>query len=316
MYTLDLEQVFYNLINNLDSFTEDELEKELQNLYKQISLPKEFINCSDVRIKILNTIKDIVLLYKEKNVSVKKRIDNYLRGYNPTNLVNYSYSSPNNSLKLGLDDYEIIKYDIMGEIGSTNLEINISKIFYYSNSLTKFDENEKLTGIEENITFKRTGLSSNELYYTYTTTRYIDSIIKEICTKNYKLENVLVENYQKLGINDITDIIYNEIKKKKIKPLHTLIISRCDKYPDYVEVTKDNQMFLTTFNIENGINSLDHFNEPLNGTITRVGGNIYTAYIFSKNKINSKGKELVDYLQNDDDKNNFQKYYKYVNKTL
>lgn len=317
MYNLDFKLLFNNIIENLDHFTEEELKEQLNLLYKQIKLPYEIKTSTYFKSKILETIKEIILEYKYKTMVINKPRNNYLCGNNPTNLINSDYSSPYNFLKLNLDDFEISKFNIIGNIGSIRQEISISDMNFFPITTQVFNDNYIIATKEREIKFIRSGLKENILQYTSTYTYYINSIIDSIYRYNYNLRNIDIEHYKKLGLNDLLDIIYYQVEQRKIEPSSSLIIDRCHKYPEYVEVTLNNvQKFLTTIDLKNGINSLTLYNTPFKEAITRTSGNVYTSYILSHHKIESKEAELVNDLQDEQEKNDFTKYYKYVNKTL
>lgn len=315
MYTLDFSIIFNNIIDNLDNIDEKELLNNLNILYRQLCFSDELKYTNNLKQIILNTIKEIITCYKYKNIIVNKPFNNYIRGFNPTNLVNSSYKSPYNFLKLDLDDFQISKFYILGSLERFNQEINISTINFFP----IVDKNKsnvfKINTRERKIDFKRISLNSNELNYKVTYTYYINSIIDEIHEYNYSLKNVSIADYKDLDLNSLLDFIYYEIEQKKVIPTNSLIIKRCHKYPEYVEVLFNNQKFLTTFNLENGINSLLEYDKPFDKTITRIDGNPFTSFIISNHKIDSKEDKLIDDID-EKDKENFVKYYKYVNKTL
>lgn len=317
MYALDFSLLFNNIIENIDNFTEEELKEQFNLLYKQIKLPDEIATSNYLKSQILKAIKDIITLYKYKNMVINKSRNNHLCGSNPTNLINTDFASPYDFLKLDLDDFEISKFNIMGNMNSVQEEINISNMNFFPAIFKVFSDNYKITTKERKINFKRTGLNENYLQYTSTYTYYINSIVDSIHQYSYNLKNIDIENYKKLGLNSLLEIVYYKIEQAKIKPSSSLIIERCHKYPEYVEVTlNDTQKFLTTIDLKNGINSLTVYNKPFKEAITRTNGNVYTSYILSHHKIESKEEELVNDLQDEQEKNDFTKYYKYVNKTL
>lgn len=316
MHTLDFSLIFNNIIDNIDNFSEEELLKQLNLLYKQIIFSNEIENSNYLKGEILKIVREIITLYKYKNIVVNKSRNNYLCGSNPTNLINSEFSCPYNFLKLDLDDFETTRFNIVGNIGKINQEINISNINIFPITSNVLDGDYKLSTRKKEITFIRTGLNSNELKYTDTYTYYINNIIDEIHKYTYTLNNLTIDNYTLLGLNTLLDIVYYKIEQSHVKPNSSLIINRCHKYPEYVEVTKGSQKFLTTINIQNGINSLTGYNQPLDKCITRIDGNIYTSYMLSGQKIESKEEKIVDELQNEQEKNDFVKYYNFVNKTL
>lgn len=316
MYTLDFSLIFNNIIDNIDSLSEEELLEQLNLLYSHINLPDEIKASNKLKRIIYKTIKDIITLYKYKSIVVNKTRNNYLCGNNPTNLINSEFSSPYNFLKLDLDDFEINNFIISGEIGKIEQAINISNLNFFPITSKIISDNYKLSTRQREISFVRTGLTTNKLEYTDTYIYYINNIIDSIRKNTYVLKNIQIDNYKKLGLNDLLNIVYYQIEQSKVKPINSLVIKRCHKYPEYIEVTRNNQKFLTTFNIENGINSLTNYSEPSNKTITRIDGNVYTSYMLSGQKIESKEDKIVDEIQDDQEKNDFVKYYSYVNKTL
>ena len=316
MYTLDFSLIFNNIIDNIDSLSEEELLEQLNLLYSHINLPDEIKASNKLKRIIYKTIKDIITLYKYKSIVVNKTRNNYLCGNNPTNLINSEFSSPYNFLKLDLDDFEINNFIISGEIGKIEQAINISNLNFFPITSKIISDNYKLSTRQREISFVRTGLTTNKLEYTDTYIYYINNIIDSIRKNTYVLKNIQIDDYKKLGLNDLLNIVYYQIEQSKVKPIHSLIIKRCHKYPEYIEVTRNNQKFLTTFNIENGINSLINYSEPSNKTITRIDGNVYTSYMLSGQKIESKEDKIIDEIQDDQEKNDFVKYYSYVNKTL
>ncbi len=316
MYTLDFSLIFNNIIDNIDSLSEEELLEQLNLLYSHINLPDEIKASNKLKRIIYKTIKDIITLYKYKSIVVNKTRNNYLCGNNPTNLINSEFSSPYNFLKLDLDDFEINNFIISGEIGKIEQAINISNLNFFPITSKIISDNYKLSTRQREISFVRTGLTTNKLEYTDTYIYYINNIIDSIRKNTYVLKNIEIDNYKKLGLNDLLNIVYYQIEQSIVKPINSLIIKRCHKYPEYIEVTRNNQKFLTTFNIENGINSLINYSEPSNKTITRIDGNVYTSYMLSGQKIESKEDKIVDEIQDDQEKNDFVKYYSYVNKTL
>lgn len=316
MYTLDFSLIFNNIIDNIDSLSEKELLEQLNLLYSHINLPDEIKASNKLKRIIYKTIKDIITLYKYKSIVVNKTRNNYLCGNNPTNLINSEFSSPYNFLKLDLDDFEINNFIISGEIGKIEQAINISNLNFFPITSKIISDNYKLSTRQREISFVRTGLTTNKLEYTDTYIYYINNIIDSIRKNTYVLKNIEIDNYKKLGLNDLLYIVYYQIEQSKVKPINSLVIKRCNKYPEYIEVTRNNQKFLTTFNIENGINSLINYSEPSNKTITRIDGNVYTSYMLSGQKIESKEDKIVDEIQDDQEKNDFVKYYSYVNKTL
>lgn len=312
MYSIDFSLIFNNIVNNIDTLQEEELMNNLSLLYKQLYLPEQIDKSSYLKKIILKCIKEIILLYEYHNIVVNNSY-NYICGNNPTNLINSSYISPYNFLKLDLDTFEINKYNIIGNQSSIKQEIDVTRInFFPSQSLTN---NNKIHTREKEISFKRIDLIKNELNCTITYTYYINSIVDEIHKYNYNLKNIKINDYKKLGLNELQHIVYQLIEQSHIKPNKSLIIKRCHKYPEYVEVTLDNQKFLTTINLNNGINSLLDYNKPLDKTITRIDGNPYAAFIISNHKIESKEEALSEELD-EVDKDNFVKYYKYINKSL
>ena len=316
MYTLDFSLIFNSIIDNIDSLSEEELLEQLNLLYRYINLPDEIKASNKLKEIIYKTIKDIITLYKYKSIVVNKSRNNYLCGNNPTNLINSEFSSPYNFLKLDLDDFEINNFTISGEIGKIEQAINISNLNFFPITSKIISDNYKISTRQREISFVRTGLTTNELKYTDTYTFYINNIIDSIRANAYVLRNIQIDDYKKLGLNALLDIVYYQIEQRDIKPINSLIIKRCHKYPEYIEVTKNNQKFLTTFNIANGINSLINYDEPSNKAITRIDGNVYTSYMLSGQKIESKEEKIVDEIQDDQEKNDFVKYYSYVNKTL
>lgn len=316
MYTLDFSLIFNNIIDNIDSLSEEELLEQLNLLYSHINLPDEIKASNKLKRIIYKTIKDIITLYKYKSIVVNKTRNNYLCGNNPTNLINSEFSSPYNFLKLDLDNFEINNFIISGEIGKIEQAINISNLNFFPITSKIISDNYKLSTRQREISFVRTGLTTNKLEYTDTYIYYINNIIDSIRKNTYVLKNIEIDNYKKLGLNDLLNIVYYQIEQSKVKPINSLIIKRCLKYPEYIEVTRNNQKFLTTFNIENGINSLINYAEPSNKAITRIDGNVYTSYMLSGQKIESKEDKIVDKIQDDQEKNDFVKYYSYVNKTL
>lgn len=316
MYTLDFSLIFNNIIDNIDSLSEEELLEQLNLLYSHINLPDEIKASNKLKRIIYKTIKDIITLYKYKSIVVNKTRNNYLCGNNPTNLINSEFSSPYNFLKLDLDNFEINNFIISGEIGKIEQAINISNLNFFPITSKIISDNYKLSTRQREISFVRTGLTTNKLEYTDTYIYYINNIIDSIRKNTYVLKNIEIDNYKKLGLNDLLSFTYYQIHEICVKPTNSLIIKRCHKYPEYIEVTRNNQKFLTTFNIENGINSLINYSEPSNKTITRIDGNVYTSYILSGQKIESKEDKIVDKIQDDQEKNDFVKYYSYVNKTL
>lgn len=316
MYTLDFSLIFNNIIDNIDSLSEEELLEQLNLLYRYINLPDEIKASNKLKEIIYKTIKDIITLYKYKSIVVNKSRNNYLCGNNPTNLINSEFSSPYNFLKLDLDDFEINSFNISGEIGRIEQAINISNLNFFPITSKIISDNYKLSTRQREISFVRTGLTTNKLEYTDTYIYYINNIIDSIRKNTYVLKNIQIDDYKKLGLNDLLNIVYYQIEQSKVKPINSLIINRCHKYPEYIEVTRNYQKFLTTFNIENGINSLINYSEPSNKTITRIDGNVYTSYMLSGQKIESKEDKIVDKIQDDQEKNDFVKYYSYVNKTL
>lgn len=316
MYTLDFSLIFNNIIDNIDSLSEEELLEQLNLLYSHINLPDEIKASNKLKRIIYKTIKDIITLYKYKSIVINKTRNNYLCGNNPTNLINSEFSSPYNFLKLDLDNFEINNFIISGEIGKIEQAINISNLNFFPITSKIISDNYKLSTRQREISFVRTGLTTNKLEYTDTYIYYINNIIDSIRKNTYVLKNIEIDNYKKLGLNDLLNIVYYQIEQSKVKPINSLIINRCHKYPEYIEVTRNYQKFLTTFNIENGINSLINYSEPSNKTITRIDGNVYTSYMLSGQKIESKEDKIVDKIQDDQEKNDFVKYYSYVNKTL
>lgn len=316
MYTLDFSLIFNNIIDNIDSLSEEELLEQLNLLYSHINLPDEIKASNKLKRIIYKTIKDIITLYKYKSIVINKTRNNYLCGNNPTNLINSEFSSPYNFLKLDLDDFEINSFNISGEIGRIEQAINISNLNFFPITSKIISDNYKLSTRQREISFVRTGLTTNKLEYTDTYIYYINNIIDSIRKNTYVLKNIQIDDYKKLGLNDLLNIVYYQIEQSKVKPINSLIINRCHKYPEYIEVTRNYQKFLTTFNIENGINSLINYSEPSNKTITRIDGNVYTSYMLSGQKIESKEDKIVDKIQDDQEKNDFVKYYSYVNKTL
>lgn len=316
MYTLDFSLIFNNIIDNINNFSQKELIDQINLLCNYIELPDEIKSSKVLKEKIYKIIKDIITLYKYKSIVVNKNRNNYLCGNNPTNLINSNFSCPYNFLKIDLDDFEINKFNIIGEIGKIKQEINISNLTFFPITSKIISDNYKLSTRQREISFVRTGLTTNELKYIDTYTYYINNIIDSIRTNTYDLRNIQIDNYKKLGLNDLLNIVYYQIDQSKVKPINSLIIKRCHKYPEYIEVTRNNQKFLTTFNIENGINSLINYAEPSNKAITRIDGNVYTSYMLSGQKIESKEDKIVDKIQDDQEKNDFVKYYSYVNKTL
>ena len=317
MYTLDFSLLFNNIIENIDNFTEDELIEQLALLYKQISFPKEISNSNYLKNIILQTIRDIIISYKYKKMVINKPRNNYLFGSNPTNLINNNYVSPHNFLKLDLDDFEINKFNITSNVARMVEEINILNFNFFPIVSRILDGNYKICTREKTIHFKRINSNENTLEFIDTHIYYINSIVDSITQYTYNLNNIYIENYKRLSLNSLLEIVYYQIEQAKIEPSSSLIIDRCHKYPEYIEVTlNNNQKFLTTIDLKNGINSLIDYNQPLRGTVTRIGGNVYTAYMISHHQIDSKGENLVNDLQDEQDKNDFIKYYKYVNKTL
>lgn len=315
MYTLDFSMIFNDIIDNLDNFNENDLVEKLSNLYKQLCFSDEIKYTNNLKQIILNTIKEIITCYEYKNIVTNKPYNNYIRGLNPTNLINSSYKSPYNFLKLDLDDFEISKFYILGSLERFNQEINISTINFLPIKTKIKSDTFKIISRERKIDFKRNSLTTNELNYNVTYTYYINSIIDEIHKYNYSLKNIQIDDYKDLGLNDLLNIVYYQIEQRHITPNKKLIVKRCHKYPEYIEITLDNQKFLTTYNIENGINSLLDYNKPFDKTITRIDGNPYTSFMISNHKIESKEEKLIDDID-EKDKENFVKYYKYVNKTL
>lgn len=316
MYTLDFSLIFNSIIDNIDSLSEEELLEQLNLLYRYINLPDEIKASNKLKEIIYKTIKDIITLYKYKSIVVNKSRNNYLCGNNPTNLINSEFSSPYNFLKLDLDDFEINNFTISGEIGKIEQAINISNLNFFPITSKIISDNYEISTRQREISFVRTGLTTNELKYIDKNTYYINNIIDKIRTNTYVLRNIQIDDYKKLGLNQLLDIVYYQIEQRDIKPINSLIIKRCHKYPEYIEVTKNNQKFLTTFNTANGINSLVDYVEPSNKAITRIDGNVYTSYMLSGQKIESKEEKIVDEIQDDQEKNDFVKYYSYVNKTL
>ena len=316
MYTLDFSLIFNNIIDNINNFSQKELIDQINLLCNYIELPDEIKSSKVLKEKIYKIIKDIITLYKYKSIVVNKNRNNYLCGNNPTNLINSNFSCPYSFLKIDLDDFEINKFNIIGEIGKIKQEINISNLTFFPITSKIISDNYKVSTRQREISFVRTGLTTNELKYIDTYTYYINNIIDSIRTNTYDLRNIQIDNYKKLGLNDLLNIVYYQIDQSKVKPINSLIIKRCHKYPEYIEVTRNNQKFLTTFNIENGINSLINYAEPSNKAITRINGNVYTSYMISGQKIESKEDKIVDKIQDDQEKNDFVKYYSYVNKTL
>lgn len=316
MYTLDFSLIFNNIIDNIDSLSEEELLEQLNLLYSHINLPDEIKASNKLKRIIYKTIKDIITLYKYKSIVINKTRNNYLCGNNPTNLINSEFSSPYNFLKLDLDNFEINNFIISGEIGKIEQAINISNLNFFPITSKIISDNYEISTRQREISFVRTGLTTNELKYIDKNTYYINNIIDKIRTNTYVLRNIQIDDYKKLGLNQLLDIVYYQIEQSIVKPINSLIIKRCHKYPEYIEVTRNNQKFLTTFNIENGINSLINYSEPSNKTITRIDGNVYTSYMLSGQKIESKEEKIVDEIQDDQEKNDFVKYYSYVNKTL
>lgn len=316
MYTLDFSLIFNNIIDNIDSLSEEELLEQLNLLYSHINLPDEIKASNKLKRIIYKTIKDIITLYKYKSIVINKTRNNYLCGNNPTNLINSEFSSPYNFLKLDLDNFEINNFIISGEIGKIEQAINISNLNFFPITSKIISDNYEISTRQREISFVRTGLTTNELKYIDKNTYYINNIIDKIRTNTYVLRNIQIDDYKKLGLNQLLDIVYYQIEQRDIKPINSLIIKRCHKYPEYIEVTKNNQKFLTTFNTANGINSLVDYVEPSNKAITRIDGNVYTSYMLSGQKIESKEEKIVDEIQDDQEKNDFVKYYSYVNKTL
>ena len=316
MYTLDFSLTFNSIIDNIDSLSEEELLEQLNLLYRYINLPDEIKASNKLKEIIYKTIKDIITLYKYKSIVVNKSRNNYLCGNNPTNLINSEFSSPYNFLKLDLDDFEINSFNISGKPGRIEQAINISNLNFFPITSKIISDNYKISTRQREISFVRTGLTTNKLEYTDTYIYYINNIIDSIRKNTYVLKNIEIDNYKKLGLNDLLSFTYYQIHEICVQPTNSLIIKRCHKYPEYIEVTRNNQKFLTTFNIENGINSLINYSEPSNKTITRIDGNVYTSYMLSGQKIESKEDKIVDKIQDDQEKNDFVKYYSYVNKTL
>ena len=316
MYTLDFSLIFNNIIDNIDNLSEEELLIQLNLLHSHINLPDEIKASNKLKEIIYKTIKDIITLYQYKSIAVNNPRNNYLCGKNPTNLINFEFSFPYNFLKLDLDNFEINTFNISGKIGKFEQAINISNLNFFPIASKIISDNYKVSTRQKEISFVRTGLTTNELKYIDKNTYYINNIIDSIRTNTYVLRNIQIYDYKKLGLNDLLNIVYYQIEQSKVKPINSLIINRCHKYPEYIEVTRNNQKFLTTFNIENGINSLINYSEPSNKTITKIDGNVYTSYILSGQKIESKEDKIVDKIQDDQEKNDFVKYYSYVNKTL
>ena len=316
MYTLDFSLIFNNIIDNIDNLSEEELLIQLNLLHSHINLPDEIKASNKLKEIIYKTIKDIITLYQYKSIAVNNPRNNYLCGKNPTNLINFKFSFPYNFLKLDLDNFEINTFNISGKIGKFEQAINISNLNFFPIASKIISDNYKVSTRQKEISFVRTGLTTNELKYIDKNTYYINNIIDSIRTNTYVLRNIQIDDYKKLGLNDLLNIVYYQIEQSKVKPINSLIINRCHKYPEYIEVTRNNQKFLTTFNIENGINSLINYAEPSNKAITRIDGNVYTSYMLSGQKIESKEDKIVDEIQDDQEKNDFVKYYSYVNKTL
>lgn len=316
MYTLDFSLIFNSIIDNIDNFSEEELLEQLNLLCKRINLPDEIKVSNKLKEIIYKTIKDIITSYEYKSIVANKPRNNYLCGNNPTDLINSEFSSPYNFLKLDLDDFEINRFNIIGKIGKIEQAINISNLNFFPITSKIISNDYKLCTRQREIKFVRTGLTTNELKYTDNHIYYINNIIDRIRTNTYILRNIQIDDYKKLGLNDLLDIVYYQIEQRNIKPNSSLIIKRCHKYPEYIEVTKNNQKFLTSFNIANGINSLINYDEPSSKAITRIDGNVYTSYMLSGQKIESKEEKIVDEIQDDQEKNDFIKYYGYVNKTL
>lgn len=317
MYTLDFILLFNNIVDNLNNLSQEELTEQLDKLYSYINLPKEISLSNELKTKVLKTIREIITLYKYKDMMINKPRGNYLRGNGQIDLTNSDFFAPYNSLRLDLDDFGISKFSIVGSKEGIKQQIYVYDQNFFPVTFTNpklGNKDYKITTRERKIFLERTGLLSNQLEYTDTHVHYIDSIVDRIYSYSYIVKNVKVEDYKELGLNEMLDIAYYQIEQAHIKPTSVSTISRSHKYPEYVEVEQNGKQFLTTINILKGINSLTSYNVPTNGSITRDGGNIYTTYMLSGNRIESKQEKLSEELQDEEEKSNFVKYYRYVNK--
>lgn len=317
MYTLDFILLFNDIVDNLNNLSQEELTEQLDKLYSYINLPKEISLSNELKTKVLKTIKEIITLYKYKDMMINKSRGNYLRGNGQIDSANPDFFASYNSLRLDLDDFGISKFNIVGSKEGIKQQIYVYDQNFFPVTFTNpklCNKDYKITTRERKIFLKRTGLLSNQLEYTDTHVHYIDSIVDKIYSYSYIIKNVKVEDYKELGLNEMLDIVYYQIEQAHLKPTSVSTISRSHKYPEYVEVEQNGKKFLTTINVLKGINSLTSYNVPVNGSITRDGGNIYTTYMLSGNSIESKQEKLSEDLQDEEEKINFVKYYRYVNK--
>lgn len=317
MYTLDFILLFNDIVDNLSNLSQEELTEQLDKLYSYINLPKEISLSNELKTKVLKIIKEIITLYKYKDMMINKPRGNYLRGNGQIDSTNPDFFAPYNSLRLDLDDFGISKFSMVGSKEGIKQQIYVHDQNFFPVTFTNpklGNKDYKITTRERKIFLERTGLLSNQLEYTDTHVHYIDSIVDRIYSYSYIIKNVKVEDYKELGLNEMLDIAYYQIEQAHLKPTSVSTINRSHKYPEYVEVEQNGKKFLTTINVLKGINSLTSYNVPINGSITRDGGNIYTTYMLSGNSIESKQEKLSEDLQDEEEKINFVKYYRYVNK--
>ena len=223
------------------------------------------------------------------------------------------FKSKYNFLKFSLDDFEISRFNLdidLNSIKDGKMVASNTNFLPIRKVNPELDDILQITEREKIITLTRMGYQKFNLDFEDIHRYYISSILDGEKTCSYSIE-IPIEEFKNIGFNTLLELAYYEIEAKRLRPNYFRIIKRLKGYPEYVEVNINNeQKYLTRINIENGINSFDDLQTPLDNTICREDGNILTAYILSGNKIHSKGIGFAETIKDEDQKKNFIKYMK------